>query len=160
MTTAQLTLRVGETTGHREATFPLGSTLPSKTRGIPLPIRISYRLPYFRGATETASVKAPALGPLMLGAQSVPYSLVQLKNPNYQLVRPIVLRVQYSESGKLVASDSHVHMFGVGRSLNEALAAYEVMLLDYFDDLEQNCDTISDYLLDQLAWMSQVIERI
>jgi len=45
-------------------------------------------------------------------------------------------------------------------ALDEALSDYESMLVDYFEDLAQNRDAISDYLSQQLEWMLEVIERV
>lgn len=160
MATGQATLLVGQTTGFREVPFPIGCTVSRKLRDVPIHGKISHRSLYFYRTTVAGSAEAPVLGQLTLGLGGFTYSLMRLESPNYRLVRPILVSVQYGESGKLVTSDSHVHMYGVGESLDEALADYESMLLDYFEDLAQNHDAISDYLSQQLAWMLEVIERV
>lgn len=159
MATGQATLVVGQSTGFRELPFAVGGTVSGKSSVFSIPGKISYRSLYFDRTTLTKSVEAPVLEQLRLGPEGLTY-LMHLKSPDYRLVRPILLSVQSSESGKLVTSDSHVHMYGVGESLSEALVAYESMLIDYFEDLAENHDAISDYLSQQLAWMLGVIEKV
>ena len=159
MATGQATIVVGQSTGFRELPFAVGSTISGKSSVFSIPGEISYGSLYFDLTTLMKPTEAPVLEQLGLGPEGLTY-LMHLKSPDYRLVRPIMLSVQSSESGKVVTRDSHVHMYGVGESKSEALVAYESMLLDYFEDLIENHDTISDYLSQQLAWMLGVIEKV
>lgn len=137
-----------------EATTRTGSIIPVFAKNTSDITLQDYR------RTVRRPAETPALGRLTLGMEGFTYPLMHFVSQHHRLVRPILLTVQHGESGKLVVSDSHAHMYGVGESLGEALSDYESMLLDYFEDLAQNRDAISDYLSKQLAWMLEVIERV
>jgi hypothetical protein len=71
-----------------------------------------------------------------------------------RLVEPIPVLIEVL-SDKVVVSDEQVNMYGSGSTINEALLDYRASLLDYFEWLESNEQTLVSHLRAHLEWLRQ-----
>src|SRR5688500_12766809 len=88
-------------------------------------------------ATSYSRGKEHLTGAVRTSPQSVEYHLRELSSLGRELKTPMTLNLEHDrETGELVVSDDVVHAYGMGSTLQEAVANYEAMLLDIYQDLE------------------------
>lgn len=63
------------------------------------------------------------------------------------------------ELGQYVVSDSVVHAYGVGETVDEALKDYRMMMLDMYENLSNNVDRLSPRLERQYKALSLQLKQ-
>lgn len=67
---------------------------------------------------------------------------------------PLYLTVELIEQSDILVSDSVMHLYGVGATLEEALADYESMLLEHHEHLRENAHRLAPRLRQQLRYLN------
>jgi hypothetical protein len=68
----------------------------------------------------------------------------------WRLVRPISLDIKIGEAAEYIVSYPHFETYGVGDTLQEAVADFSSMLIDLYEELSDSEETLSTYLKDLL----------
>jgi prevent-host-death family protein len=71
-------------------------------------------------------------------------------------IRGIPVRIRF-DGAQYFVSDERLDLYGVGASIDEARADYEVAANDYYADLLQNADRLAQPLREHLAYLRQVL---
>ena len=106
---------------------------------------------------QLTSTRKPVLN-LQVSQTSLVW-LATLADPDYRLLSPFLLEVEQSRTGELVVSNSLLRNYGVGRTLEEAIADYQSMLLDLYEELEASEATLSHHLREQLNHLRGMLVR-
>jgi hypothetical protein len=85
--------------------------------------------------------------------------LVRLSNRNYKLRHPFVIDITRDEEGQTVVYASDAQIYGAGRSSKEALADFQSMLIDTFNELTSSETQLSEPLRQRLANLSSIVAR-
>jgi prevent-host-death family protein len=73
------------------------------------------------------------------------------------LKSPILLTVERAETGDVLVSDSALHLYGIGATLQEAVADYESMLLEDYETLSENSGRLSPKLQEHLSCLKLIV---
>ncbi|MBI2941546.1 MAG: hypothetical protein HYY04_14020 [Chloroflexi bacterium] len=84
--------------------------------------------------------------------------ILSLKDEEYHLAESIPIMVEFL-ADKVVVSDEQINMYGSGATLNDALRDYRASLIEYFEWLESNEQTLASHLREHLEWLRRHIRR-
>jgi prevent-host-death family protein len=70
----------------------------------------------------------------------------------------IPVRIRF-DGAQYFVSDERLDLYGVGASIDEARADYEVAATEYYADLLQNADRLAQPLREHLAYLRQVLGK-
>ena len=83
--------------------------------------------------------------------------LTNIADSDYRLRQPLLLSIETDATGAMVVSESQFNMYGVGDTLEEAVADFVSMLIDYHEELSQSGPALSDHLRRQALALRSVI---
>lgn len=79
--------------------------------------------------------------------------LTAIADPRFRLLRPILLDVDRGQGGEYIVSNPHLHNYGVGKTLQAAVADYQSMLVDLYEELAASEAALSRHLRERLEYL-------
>lgn len=81
----------------------------------------------------------------------------RLQDPRYELIIPIPIRLE-QEGGEIILSNEKLNnIYGVGNTIDEAMADFEDALLNYYDFLLDEQENLSAFFKEQLEYLKERI---
>ncbi|MCC7353271.1 MAG: hypothetical protein IT330_05890 [Anaerolineae bacterium] len=114
------------------------------------------RFPRFRQVDPERVI----LSPDSIHSSEQTHLLTRLTTPGYRLIRPITLQVETLRDGSVLVGDYEFDLYGVGETLHDALADYESMLIDQYQDLRGDETRIGKHLTKQLLRLRATIIEV
>lgn len=90
--------------------------------------------------------------------ESVEVGPVWFRVPGYRFAQPVRLTIERTEDVVLVYDD-RVHRHGEGLTVDEALADYSTVLIQYFEFLQSRSDSLAPRLQGHLRYLETLISR-
>jgi len=66
---------------------------------------------------------------------------------------PVTIEI---DEGSIAVTDYIVHMYGVGNSIKEAVEDYKTSIKAYFEELQEEEDTLGDNLTQHLCYLRSI----
>jgi len=83
--------------------------------------------------------------------------LTHIADPDYHLREPLLLSIETDASGATVVSESQFNMYGIGDTLEDAIADFVSMLIDYYKELTESESELSCHLRRQALALRRII---